>query len=327
MSDLILIGNDKNNPLFSFTEKEIDHSRKILTTVLSSSMVGDQISVDQFLPGVEDRSTIRVLFAPKGKSGLRTADGKLFAVFPRSDLTTIPYSTTVWYFRDTTLIGKFFVKSIDRVNKTHYDITAVSQIGILDGLRHYGGIYAGQTFDEVLSQIIGGYFPFTLSDSVKSIPVYGWLPVGTRRSNLHQLLFAFGVAIKKDSNGNLFFDYPDTKTVKPLPDNRIFYGGSIDYMTPATGVEVTEHAFLKLPDDENVTLYDNTNGSGVADNTYVEFQGAPCYDLQVSGTLRIIESGVNYAVLSGTGILTGKKYTHTTKIIKEVQILAKFSVF
>lgn len=150
---------------------------------------------------------------------------------------------------------------------------------------------------------------------VGDIQIYGWLPVDTRRNNLHQLLFSCGVTVTKDANGDMVFGFQDTETVKDIPDGRIFLNGSVDHMTPATRVEVTEHAFMRLPSDEAVILYDNTDGTGAADNTTIIFKDAPVYDLHVSGSLRIIESGVNYAVVSGTGILTGRKYTHTTKIV------------
>ena len=153
------------------------------------------------------------------------------------------------------------------------------------------------------------------NQDVGDIQIYGWLPVDTRRNNLHQLLFSCGVTVTKDADGNMVFGFPDTETIKDVPDSRIFLGGNVDYMTPATRVEVTEHAFMRLPSDTTVTLYDNTDGTGAADHTLIIFQEAPVYDLQVSGSLRIIESGVNYAVGSGTGVLTGRKYTHTTKII------------
>lgn len=316
MADLILIGDSTNNPIFSFSGCDIDHKNKNLSVVLSSALIGDELAIDQLLPRVVTTSSIRVRFAPSGSSSLLTADGKTFMVFPRSQLKEVPYGTPVRYYRDGVLVGKFYLKSVDRVGKAHFDITAVSAIGLLDGIPHYGGIYTGQTLSDVLADVLGGVVPYTVSDSVANINLYGWLPVGTRRSNLHQVTFALGVAIGKDANGNMTFDYPDTETVKSVPDNRIFYGGSVDYTTPATQVEITEHAFYKRPADETVTLFDNTDGSGVADHTLVTFRDAPCYDLQVSGTMRILESGVNYAVLDGTGVLSGKKYTHTTKIMK-----------
>ena len=39
------------------------------------------------------------------------------------------------------------------------------------------------------------------------------------------------------------------------------------------------------------------------------------HDLSAAGSLSIVESGVNYAVVSGTGTLTGQQYNHTEKII------------
>lgn len=308
----ILIGLDNTSPIYAFTDADV----KTVSCVLSSALVGDELAIDQLLPQVVTTASIRVVFAPSGASSLLTADGKTFMVFPRSQLKDVPYGTPVRYYRDGALVGKFYLKSVDRIGKEHFDITAVSAIGLLDGIPHYGGIYTGQPLSEVLEDVIGGVVPYTVSDAVAGLKLYGWLPVGTRRSNLHQVTFALGIAIGKDANGNMTFDYPDTETVKSVPDSRIFYGGSVDYTTPATQVEITEHAFYKRTADETVTLFDNTDGSGVAEHTLVTFRDAPCYDLKVSGTLRILESGVNYAILDGTGVLSGKKYTHTTKIVK-----------
>lgn len=316
MTDLILIGADKDAPIFSFSGPGIDHEHKNISIVLSSALVGDELAIDQLLPLVVTTASIRVSFAPSGASSMLTADGKTFMVFPRSQLKDVPYGTPVRYYRDDALVGKFYLKSVDRIGKAHFDITAVSAIGLLDGIPHYGGIYTGQPLSEVLEDVIGGVVPYTVSDAVAGLKLYGWLPVGTRRSNLHQVTFALGISIGKDANGNMTFDYPDTETVKNVPDSRIFYGGGVDYTTPATQVEITEHAFYKRTADETVTLFDNTDGSGVAEHTLVTFRDAPCYDLKVSGTLRILESGVNYAIMDGTGVLYGKKYTHTTKIVK-----------
>lgn len=314
-TDKILIGADRAAPLYSFsTENPKEVNR--LSCVLSSALSGDELAIDQLLPTVYSEVVLRVAFVPSGSSGLITSDGKQFMAYPVDvQLDQLPYGTPVWYYSGDTLMGKFYLKRALRSGKFWVDITAVSSIGILDGQKHYGGIYAGQKFRDVAADIIGGAVSFACGSDVGDIQIYGWLPVDTRRNNLHQLLFSCGVTVTKDANGDMVFDFPDTATVKDIPDNRIFLGGNVDYMTPATRVEVTEHAFMRLPSDEAVILYDNTDGTGAADNTTIIFKDAPVYDLQVSGSLRIIESGVNYAVVSGTGILTGRKYTHTTKII------------
>lgn len=312
MANKILIGADQTAPLYTFTNATI----QTVSCVLSSALSGDELAIDQLLPTVYSEAYIRVRFVPSGSSGLRTSDGKRFMAYPGTGfLDKLPYGTPIWYYSDDVLVGKFYSQRVVRSGKTWFDITAVSAIGILDGQQHYGGIYTGQYFPDVAADIIGGSVAFSCSDAVKDIQIYNWLPVDTRRNNLHQLLFAYGVTVTKDANGDMVFDFPDTATVKDIPDNRIFLGGNVDYMTPATRVEITEHAFMRLPSDATVTLYDNTDGSGAADNTPIIFQEAPVYDLEASGSLRIIESNVNHAVVSGTGILTGKKYTHTTKII------------
>ena len=314
-TDKILIGADRAAPLYSFStenQKEV----KRLSCVLSSALSGDELAIDQLLPTVYSEVVLRVPFVPSGSSGLITSDGKQFMAYPGNvPLEQLPYGTPIWYYSNNTLMGKFYLKRALRSGKFWVDITAVSAIGILDGQKHYGGIYTGQKFRDVAADIIGGDVSFSSGSDVGDIQIYGWLPVDTRRNNLHQLLFSCGVTVTKDADGNMVFGFPDTETVKDIPDGRIFLNGSMDHMTPATRVEVTEHAFMRLPSDETVILYDNTDGTGAADNTTIIFKDAPVYDLQVSGSLRIIESGVNYAIVSGTGILTGRKYTHTTKII------------
>lgn len=312
MADKILIGPDISAPLFSFTDADI----RTCSCVLSSGLLMDELAIDEFSPVVYSTAYIRVRFTPAESSGLITADGKLFLCYPGLGfLDQLPYATPIWYYSDDVLIGKFYCKRVVRSGKTWFDIQAVSAIGVLDGQTHNGGLYSGQRFDTVAADIIGGSISFSCDPAVSALPVFGWLPKSSRRKNLHQLLFAHGVSIKKDEEGNMVFTFPDTVTVKNIPDSRIFLGGSIDYMSPASLVDVTEHAFMRLPSDETVTLFDNTDGSGVADHTTVDFRDAPIHDLAASEGLTIHESGVNHAVLSGTGILTGRKYTHTTKII------------
>ena len=75
------------------------------------------------------------------------------------------------------------------------------------------------------------------------------------------------------------------------------------------GVVITEHSYLKISSTEAVVLFDNMSGiSGAVNHQRVIFDNAPYYDLQATTGLTINESGVNYAVISGVGVLTGKPY-------------------
>ena len=310
MAFRIYIG-DINNPTYYFEGTGIESCN----FVLAASMSGDELAIDQLLPTVYSEAYIRVKFVPSGSTGLITADGYTFMCYPGTGfLDKLPYGTPIWFYSDDVLIGKFYSKQVVRSGKTWFDITAVSYIGILDGQQHNGGIYTGQTFSTVAADIMGSSAIFSCSDEVAAIKIYGWLPIDSRRANLHQLIFACGVMLDKNSSGDIYFHFPDADTVKDVPDNRIFLGGSVDYMTPATRADVTEHTFIASQADQTVTLFDNTDASGEVNHSFVSFQ-KPCHDLTTTGSIVIHESGVNYAIISGTGTLTGKEYTHITKTV------------
>ena len=313
MSAKIIVG-DPASPLAVYQGDDV----KTCTCVMYSALSGEELAIDQLLPVVYSAAYVRVRFVPAGSTGLRTADGYIFTVFPadiRPD--AIPYGTPARLYDGDTLIGKFYFSKAARTSETHFSLTAVSGVGILDGQTHYGNIYTGQTFQEVAREIINGAFTFTCAEDVAAILIFGWLPIATRRENLHQLLFATGVMLRKDASGEVYFCFPDTVTQINVPDSRIFYGGEVDYLTPATGADVTEHTFIPLESDEQVTLYDNTQSGEVAEDVFVSFRDAPIHDLQTTGTIEIRESGVNYAVVSGLGTLIGKKYTHVTRVLSK----------
>lgn len=313
MANKVVIGSDLQNPLFSFDGASV---RKV-SAVLSSALSGDELAIDQLNTSLYSTVYIRVSFIPAESDGLVTADGYDFMCYPGTGfLDKLPYGTPVWYYADDIFVGKFYLSSVTRTTAVDFDLVAQSAIGILDGQKHYGGVYTGQTFAVVAADIIGSAVPFSCADDMAEIPIYGWLPIATKRSNLHQLLFANGVTIAKDSTGNMVFQFPDTDTVTNIPDDRIFLGGSVGYQSPATKVNVTEHTYIAYAGDETVTLYDNTeSGAEVADNTEVSFDDAPIHDLATTGTLTIVSSNVNRAVVSGVGTLTGKKYTRITKTV------------
>ena len=232
------------------------------------------------------------------------------------NLTGLPYGEPVAYKHDDVLIGKFFLSSVKRVGRSTYELSCISAVGLLAGSMHPGGLYTGQTVAVVLENIVGGMTEYTVDDKVKTVKVYGWLPYATRRDNLHQLLFAIGASITKTVAGTLNIKYLTANDSKPIASDRLYTGGNIDYVSPATEVQVTEHVYFASANDQTNTLFDNTDGSGTANNQLVTFDG-PHHNLVASSGLTIVSSGVNHAVLTGTGTLTGKAYSHQTKIISK----------
>lgn len=297
-----------------------DNSLRSISIVTGVDVVGTNLSVDKMTPLVDypfGENSVE-LIAPSDFNAVRTSDGYLLAtnrVF--INLQKLLYGTPIRYYKGGRLEQKMYLKNVDRVTKSGFKLNGMSAIGLLDTQKHRGGIYTGQTFQEVLAEIIAGAINYTVSEDVAAIQVYGWLPYTTKRKNLHQLLFACGVVCGKDESGDPVFRFIAASTPKEIPDKRFYSGGSVDYSAPASAVDITEHSFFALDTDEVATVYDNTDGSETADHTFLDFgKDAPLHDLETTGTLVINESGVNWAIVTGTGKLTGKRYTHSTRVMR-----------
>lgn len=235
----------------------------------------------------------------------------------------LKYGEAAEYYRKDSLFGKFYVNSVKRTGKRRYKIDCVSAVGLLMASYHYGGIYSGETAEAVIADIIGGVIPYTLDPALASVQIYGLLRKATRRDNLRDLLFAIGGQIRKDVAGNVNIVPMTIGTPYEISADEFYMGGSVTGNTPATTVNVTEHSFMQLPNDQVVTLFDGEaaaeeiitpNGSTVT-GVLIDF-AEPAYDLSIEGAT-ILESGVNYAVISGSplAVLTGTLYTHTQRVI------------
>ena len=306
----IVIG-PPTNPLFQF---ENDQLRQV-DVVMRSSFSGDELAYDQ-LNGATFAGEPWDLISNEFYDLYSSEDYQLVSS-PANLTEEIPAETAIRYYVNDALMGKFYSMPAERENTLVYDVIAVSAIGLLVRRIHKGGLYNGETIAQILAEIINGAFPFSCSEDVASTEVYGWLPyTKDARENLHQLLFAYGVMVYKDANGDVYFDFADTQLKTTIDDDNVYQNGSVKPIEPATKVRVAEHSFYQLSTDQQYTLFDNT-GETIASNLLVLFDNAPIYDLTTTGTLQIVESGVNYAVVSGNGTLTGKAYTHTKQVYEE----------
>lgn len=284
-----------------------------LDMALANSIVCDKLSIDTMTAELFSTALLPQLFCTADGVPFVTQDGKYFCVRGGKDLRTIPYGTPVEYYRNGTLFAKLFKKSILRTGKAQFELTAVSAIGLLDKLRHYGNIYVSTRADAVLADIMGDSIVYTVAPELATVMIWGHLPIDTRRKNLQKFLMATGASIKKNADGSVLFTFLEAAEAKTVDSDDIYEGGSVTNGTPATGVDVTAHNYVALATDLEVTLFDNTDGTSGEEKKTVTFAN-PCHDLVVTGTLAIKESGVNYAVVSGIGTLTGKEYTHQTDV-------------
>ena len=320
MSNRITFGADADNPLFSFD----DSSLRSVNSSTTVDIVGAELFIDTFTAtldyNTEFANLAAIVFSPADYDGVVSSDGYLFCADASAsgDLRNLPHGTIIRQYHDGVLIGKFYLKNLDRIGTNLYKAHGVSAIGLIDTKQHLGGVYNGTTtFAQLVADIIGNSIPYTIEDSVATTPIYGWLPIDTARNNLHKLMFAEGVSLTKDANGDIVFSYLySSANPDEIPSNRIYLGGQIDYTSPATAVEITEHLFFSTAGDETVQLFDNADSVDTADHLLVPFSDAPVHDITATG-LTVEESGTNYAIVSGRGTLEGKKYQHNTTVIRK----------
>ena len=290
-----------------------------------STIVDDELTYDTFEAEVWDYAYALLMLADSGPSvNMMNVSGRfMLARQSRNDLTDFTYGAPVTWTHKGKIVLRQFLESVKRTGKYKYLLSCVSGVGLIAQSRHYGGLYSNVPFSTVLSDIIGGVFPYTVDADVASIAIFGWLPVDNRRANLRKLLTATGVVIKTNADGIIRFAAPSTSVPSAISDAEIQIGGSVDRPTPYQAVKITEHAFAKTPNDILTTLLD---GEAVGDNIITP-KGArvlgsiitfadPMHDLSITGST-ILESGVNYAVLapSMACMLTGYKYSHTTRVV------------
>lgn len=290
---------------------------------LENNLIGDALMVDSMTAVVRDYSPQSRLVAADGM--LAGADGMLVgAVYSKERLDkTLHYGDLALCYHENTLVGKFRVETIKRVSQYGWQVEGISDLGLLETSYHYGGIYTGQTLGEVLGDIVNGIIPYTLDSTFAAVQVYGLLRKQTRRNNLRDLLFAYGGALSKAADGTLVISPLTEKTAVNVDLERWYQSGNIADETPATRLEVTEHAYYTLPDNTEVVLYEGESAAekivtpkgAIVEGILVEFQ-EPMHDL-VAENVSLLEQGANYAVLSGSpsAKLTGQQYSHTERVL------------
>lgn len=312
MTEYRIIIGSPSGPDFDFRTESI-----ILSSISGASavdVVGTELSIDVFSVSVEHYPG-ELLFSPADYDGIFTKDGYFFGTeYSGGDLREVPYGTPLVFYKDGSVFGKFYVKNIVRKGPNLYKINAMSAIGFLENQKHYGGIYSNKTVEQMLEDIIGDEFNYSVDVAIKDEVVSGWLPISTKRANLHLLMFAMGISITKDANGDVAFGYLEYSEPTSVVSGKVFYGGDVDYNVPATAAEVVEYSFYKLQSTEEEQLFTNL-GDTTAESLLIEFK-YPCYDLRTEDQLTIDSYGDNYAIVTGNGVLYGKAYTQNTRTIR-----------
>ena len=231
-----------------------------------------------------------------------------------AQLSALPNNTPIIVYRGGEIKARFVSSGVSRIGPVTYQLTGRSPMGALTGMVHTGGIYTGQTVEEVVKEICGN-IPSLLKSVYAGVKLYGWLPYAdgkerSARDNLAQVLFAIGAYLRTDLNGVLRIEPLWDGTASLIEVDRSYTGGTVKYDSPISAVTVTEHQYVA--GTETKELF-----SGTAQNGDIITISEPMHSLSATG-FTILESGANYAKISaGTGALTGKAYIHNTRLITQ----------
>lgn len=231
-----------------------------------------------------------------------------------AQLSALPNNTPIIVYRDGEIKARFVSSGVSRIGPVTYQLTGRSPMGALTGMVHAGGIYTGQTVEEVVKEICGN-IPSLIKSVYAGVKLYGWLPYAdgkerSARDNLAQVLFAIGAYLRTDLNGFLRIEPLWDGTASLIDVDRSYTGGTVKYDSPISAVTVTEHQYVAGTEVKELF-------SGTAQNGDIITFSEPMHSLSTTG-FTILESGANYAKISaGTGALTGKAYIHNTRLITQ----------
>lgn len=216
-----------------------------------------------------------------------------------SSILSFQRNAPLRYYNDDILTGIFYVQRQAHIAST-YTIEADSAIGILAEGQHYGGIYTGETVEEILPSICGSV-PYILHFSFAKIALYGWLPIATPRDNLAQVLFAIGATVKTDRKGILRIESLWDGISGNVGKDKLFEGPKAFASSKVTRVAVTEHQYVQ--GTEEADLFEGCYATG----DIITFS-EPMHSLTCLWALLFWKSGANYAkVSSGPGYIKRKK--------------------
>lgn len=231
-----------------------------------------------------------------------------------TQLSALPNNTPIIVYRGGEIKARFVSSGVSRIGPVTYQLTGRSPMGALTGMVHTGGIYTGQTVEEVVKEICGN-IPALIKSVYAGVKLYGWLPYAdgkerSARDNLAQVLFAIGAYLRTDLNGVLRIEPLWDGTASLINVDRSYTGGTVKYDSPISAVTVTEHQYVAGTEVKELF-------SGTAQNGDIITFFEPMHSLSATG-FTILESGANYAKISaGAGALTGKAYIHNTRLITQ----------
>lgn len=155
-------------------------------------------------------------------------------------------------------------------------------------------------------------------DGVDALTFSGWIPAGTKRATLHQILFALNLNLYKSGTGDIIIGRLPSSVNKTISDDDIYDSGSTEDVKKPKKIELTENAYTAPSSSaDETTVFDNSAITTPEGRYIAEFSSAPIYGTPTGSGLTIYTYNANAALVSGKGTIRAKTYTRSTRVITE----------
>ena len=206
-------------------------------------------------------------------------------------------------------MGSFYLDRFTSENENEISFDCIDGIGRISKTNFKKGrIYTGQTVNEVIGDIMtsADFSKYEIQEDLKTIQVYGYIPVCTHREALQQVCFAIRAVADCSRSDKIKIYRISTTPEARINQNRVFMDGSAVKMKETiSDISITTHKYTK--DSESSTVFEGNLSAGINE---IEFTD-PTSDLVVNGAT-IIDSGLNFVRLNvasyGNVVVSGKVY-------------------
>jgi len=209
-------------------------------------------------------------------------------------------------------MGVYYLQEAAGMVDNVVDLSLVDSVGILDTLPYSGGIYDHVALVALLDELLEPEgMEYELDHSFAGETITGYLPSGTKRQALQQIIFAIGAVIDT-TRGEVIRIYPAPLPVsRSIGPDRKIVGHKVTLEELVTRVDVTAHAYHLNDEARELIKSELTAGQ------HTLHFSTPAYVTQVSGATLVINHP-NYAVVDvpadGEVILTGQEYVDDATI-------------
>lgn len=152
------------------------------------------------------------------------------------------------------LIGVFYIKISSRSSERLYDVSCQDALGILDDEPFAAAVYSSKNAKELIASILGAHFTLDFDPALEDETVTGYIPDGTKREALQQIVFALRATIDTSASRGVRVRRLTAASPATIPLDRTYTGGSVETAAVVTEIRVTAHSYSTSGSGESVEV-------------------------------------------------------------------------